>query len=215
MSNVKINYKSTVTIGGFNPTILTPDFLRECCSYKSEHTPKGQTTPVLTEIKFGNVHFLMELNKFQIQLLDIKDFSELFPLDLIEKYLDVLQYTPLKLFGINLNYSVYDINIDHVVSLLKDPFSVGSNLGIVPYSVLLGAKKPNGDGLSLNELTIVHQIDNDIKNSIKFSVKTDCVTINNNFEVDRLESDRTRTKLLTSRYEEILSKNDELLKKLE
>ncbi len=69
---IKANYHSVIAIGGFNPAILTPDFLREYCSFQSDHEPTGLTTPVTTKLKYGNIEFVMELNRFQIKLEEIE-----------------------------------------------------------------------------------------------------------------------------------------------
>jgi len=209
--NIVIDHKSVVTIGGFNPTILTPDFLRKSCGFSSHHNPKGQTTPVASEIRFGNSHFLMELNKFQITTLKPSSFKDVFPLDVAKKYLDVLEYTPVSLFGINLNYSVSEINIASLQAFLKDPWSLGENLNVEPTSVILKAKKPNGEGLSLREVEVAYMADANIKNNVRFSFESGKITINNNFEVGHLDEDRKRLSILLDRHDDLLKMNDRLM----
>ena len=62
---IQLNFKSVVVIGAFNPSILTPAFLKECCEFNTTHEPTGRTTPVASEISYGNTKFLLELSKFQ------------------------------------------------------------------------------------------------------------------------------------------------------
>lgn len=59
---IKPNFHSVVILGGFNPSILTPTFLKQFCDFKTEQNPTGHTTAVMTEIKYGNLLFQMELN---------------------------------------------------------------------------------------------------------------------------------------------------------
>ena len=211
---LEINYKSIVVIGGFNPTILTPPFLSKFCSFSSSHEPEGQTTPVISEIRFGNIHFLMELNKFQIDMQKVSDFGEKYPLDIMTKYLEVLQYTPIKLLGINFNYKLSDFNIQAFVERVKDPFKIEENFGITPISVFLGVKKPNGAGLHISEITMDHQLDGEIKNSIKFIFEPPWVLVNNNFEINGLETDRGRMSIIPARYDALVESNESLVRKL-
>lgn len=213
--NIDIDHKSVVIIGGFNPTILTPEFLRNCCGYSSEHKPVGQTTPVASEIKFGNSHFLMELNKFQITIRESSSFDEVYPLDIAKKYLDVLEYTPIHLFGVNFNYSISEIKIASLRDFLKDPWLLGDNLKVDPISVSLNTRKPNGGGLEVHEVVIAHMVDADIKNSLRFSFASQKVTINNNFEVGHLDEDRDRLSILIDRYDDLLNMNQQLMNDLE
>lgn len=212
---VTIEHKSVVVLGGFNPTILTPGFLRNCCDFTSDHKPEGQITPVASELRFGNSHFLMELNRFQVSVRDINTFERVFPLDIAKKYLDILEYTPLQVFGINLSFFLSEIQLSPLRKLLKDPWSIGENLGIEPVNVSLNTRKPDGGGLELHEVVINHMVDADIKNNIRFTFQPPKLTINNNFEVGRLDQDRNRLSILIDHHKDILSVNQSLIDKME
>jgi hypothetical protein len=207
-----IIYKSVVAIGGFNPTILTPDFLRDCCEFRSDHKPAGQTTPVLAEIRFGNVQFRMELNKFQIVLEGAAGFDETFPLEVMIRYLEILKYTPLHLLGVNLNTTLYNVSMPKMLGLFGNPFKIGEHLQINPSAVSVAAKRTDGADLVLNEVLIVHRIDEYIKNNIRIELdmQSASLNINNNFEVDGLDKDRVRIRQLMERHSEFLKYNREL-----
>lgn len=208
----KANYKSVIAIGGFNPTILTPDFLRDYCSFRSDHEPLGRTTPILAEIVYGNIKFLAELNRFQIFLDEIEGFEGIFPIDTMIKYLEVLKYTPLTLFGINFNYQLSDINERIIRQALKNPFQLEKTFGFIPSSVLLSATKPNGDGLSLSELTVTHNLKPEIKNSVRISFSNKILTVNENYELSGLDIDRDRIGAIIENYPVFLENNSTLIK---
>lgn len=210
-----MNYKSVVVIGAFNPSILTPDFLSQRCDYQSDHVPEGRTTPVASEIKFGNVHFLTELSKFQITVKDLEDFAGLFPVDIAEKYLDVLQYTPLNLFGVNFNYHLSEIDIPAVRNVFRDIWTIGQVIDADPTSVSYTARKPNGGQLIPYEVTLVHLVDTDLKNSIKITFEENAILVNINYEVGQLETDRSKVGIIHQRHEELVGRCQTLLSKLE
>jgi hypothetical protein len=99
----KNNFVSIIALGNFNPAILTPPFLFEKCNFWSEATPKGQTTPVVSSLEFDNVHFIMELEKFQIMEKNPSDFSSTSIVKLMLNYLEVLAFTPVYVVGLNFN----------------------------------------------------------------------------------------------------------------
>jgi hypothetical protein len=208
---VKPNFKSVVVIGGFNPTILTPDFLKDVCKFNSSHEPLGMTTAVQTEIKYGNTIFLMELNRFQIIVKEVENFDPLFPLDLMLLYLNVLQYTPITLLGVNLNYTLSDVDLAALRMKLTDPYKAATWLGTDVTSVLLSASRQGAEGLLINEVTLVHPIDGDLTNSVKITFGTNDIVINNNFEAGQLEDYRERNGIVADKYAELLGMNANLM----
>ena len=204
-----------VAIGGFNPTILTPDFLRDYCSFHSDHSPAGRTTPVLAEISFGNIQFLMELSKFQILLKPATDFTTDFPIDIMLNYLNVLRYTPLVLLGVNLNYALSGLDEQRVKQSLKDPFQLGKAFDITPTSVALTANQPNGKDLELTEVSLAHQLDPMVKQNIKITFVEGSLIINENYEVAQLEKNRETIEIIRHKYPAFLLSHKALTKRIE
>lgn len=212
--DIKPNFKSVVVIGAFNPSILTPDFLRQRCGFDSKHDPEGRTTPVASEITFGNTRFLMELNKFQIVESEPSEFDALFPSDMAVNYLNVLEYTPLNLLGMNLNYSLYNSDTSKICDILASPLSVGTNLGFNPLSVSITAHKPNNGSLEVQEATIVYSCDAETKSKMKVMFESDRILINHNFEIGNLEEDRSKISQLVERHAGFLEQYKSMQEKL-
>lgn len=210
----KVNYKSVVVIGAFNPSILTPGFLVEYCSFKPGQEPVGQSTPVATEISFGNVRFIMELSKFQISVHEIDDFAGTFPLEVAGAYLTVLQHTPLSIAGLNLNYSLTDIDISRVCGKIRDPFGIGSVLHVKPTAVSVAASRQDSENLVVKELSFIQMLDDCVKNNIRISVGADSITINNNFEVSDLADNRAGFAILTDKYDSFVELDLKLIDRL-
>lgn len=208
----RANFKSVIVIGAFNPSILTPDFLVESCGFASEHEPEGRTTPVTAEITYGNTRFLTELNKLQIMVSSPQDFSLVFPIDMAIKYLHVLEYTPLNLIGINMNYTLFEANTSGLRESFSSALTAGEVLNVDPISAAVKLEKPNGEGLEFSEATVVYPVNNDIKGNLKLEIADKDLTVNCNFEIGRLDKDRSRVDLLLSEYERLSAENDRLMK---
>jgi len=206
-----INYKSVVIIGSFNPMILTPSFLRDSCGFKSEHEPKGQTTPVASEIRLGNTHFLAELSKLQITVQDLDSFDSLFPWDLAARYLDILKYTPLNMAGVNFNYALSGFDMTSLQNILQNPWEVGAKLDLDPTGMIFILRKHNSEELGLSDLTVVHQVYDNMKNTVKLTFDSPVLTINSNFEVDKLDSDREKIHVISERYDELVALNQRFI----
>lgn len=209
--DIRNNYVSVVVIGAFNPPILTPDFLTDHCLFESDHDPKGITGPVHSDITFGNLEFGMDLNKFHILMRGISDIAETKPLDIMLRYLEILKYTPVSLIGLNFNFDILGANISALLSKLKKPMIIGEEFAIEPSSVTVSFSKPDGKGLEPEELSVVHRIDGDLRNTWKLTIKDDSITINNNFEVSKLDKNRSKLSILASKHSVLLAANDNLV----
>jgi hypothetical protein len=157
----------------------------------------------------------MELNRFQILLQELANFDSEFPVDLMLKYLSILQYTPITLFGINLNYTLSDVDLVALRAHLTDPLTVATWLGTDAASIILSAKRLDEQGLQINEVSLVRPIDNDLTNSIRMTFGADDLTVNNNFEVNLLEGRKEKIDIFSRRYKELANMNGDLIKTIE
>jgi hypothetical protein len=208
------NFKSLVLIGGFNPSILTPDFLEKYCGFTRPEKPEGQSTPVMAQIVFSDIMFLAELNRFQVVTRNLKDFRDRFPLDVMIKYLEVLRYTPLDMFGINLNYCMKGVNVGALSDLIRDPFRLEETIGVAPMLAALETGRGPEGRLEVKNSTITFMLGDGIKNSVRLDFAPDGITVNNNFEVNGLKEDRERVRLLEAKYPELVTSNEGLIARI-
>lgn len=113
------NFINIVALGNFNPAILSPLFLKEKCEFNNESIPKGETTSVATQIIYGNISFLMGIERFEIKEINVSNFSETIIVKFMNKYLEVLDYTPVYILGVNLNVEI-EKEQDEVISNLNN-----------------------------------------------------------------------------------------------
>ena len=104
------NFLSLVALGSFNPAILTPDFLNNVCELElgelTGQTPKE--IPVHKRLDFNRLHFIVDINRFQIKEdgIEDKEFRESKQLEYFDAYYKKLPYTPLTAIGMNINVNL-------------------------------------------------------------------------------------------------------------
>lgn len=211
--NLSINFQSVVAIGSFNPSILSPKFLAENKIFMPVEAPVGRRTPVITEVKIGNVQFLMELEKFQIVETEISNFENVHLLDILIKYLDILKYTPLIAAGLNFNYIITDIDLNKLCTGLKTGAKIKSNLGLDINEITVESKIIGGK-FKCKALSTISSFKNGIKNAARIEFSDDRLLINNNFEISGLQNDRNRISILRQNYKGIIKENDKLIRKM-
>lgn len=112
------NFISFVALGRQNPQILNLDFLKangiiavdeppfDDILKQEKPTTKFVSVPGFTNLVLGNIAFIVDEQRFQIRDGAIREWTETKILDIAKKYYEVLQYTPLKLVGMNLNSTI-------------------------------------------------------------------------------------------------------------
>lgn len=210
---VKPNFKSVIVIGAFNPSILTPGFLEEYCGFAPDQQPTGRTTPVASEIDFGDIKFFMELGQLQVIEKHPENFNKLFPLEITAKYLDVLQYTPLNKCGVNFNFTIEDLDLGAVRKEFYDTWQLGSKLAYDPSSTSFVFGKQQSDELVLIEFAVTRMM-GEIKNAVKVNFQDQAVSVNNNFEIGDLHASREDFRILINRYDDLKAENESLISRI-
>lgn len=209
--NIKNNFISIICLGNFNPSILTSKFLSEVCKFEFKEKPKGQATPVIANIEYGNLQFIVELEKLQILERDVSNFYDSKIIDYFEKYLTTLEHTPVFVCGINLNTTITEFNIENINKNLKSRDKIFNILEtkkiIMDKKEIMGKDKvgswivynfeyPRGDN------TIFH---------LNFRKKDTVITMNFNYEIRGLREDRTRVKKIGQYFKNLIQKNEKIL----
>lgn len=186
--------------------ILTAPFLKEqICKFEPKTPPKGQTTPVVSQFKYDNLEFFVELERLQFIERGISDFKESKAIGCFERYLTILEYTPVFICGINLNATVTEFDPKLIDTILNDKNKIVKLLEAD--SVMIGSqevvdkdtaktwtsydlKYPAGD----NEFLL-----------LGFRKKDDAITINFNYEVKGLDKEKDRLKKLGQNLNKVVA----------
>ena len=214
--DIKNNFLSVVTLGSFNPAILTPDFLKMHEIFSDVEHLKGRSSPVVSEIIHNDIHFLAELERFQITHRKIRNFNESDILDSAVKYLEVLEYTPLLAQGINFNVDINDYDDSPIIKeILGDPVlkfckyigGIDDFLIDLKVEVVSGNKETKG-------INFKYFIEDGIVIAINMNKANDKIVLNYNQEVKNINSDRDRIKIIRDRYSDIITNFNDFINTL-
>jgi hypothetical protein len=213
---IKNNFVSVIVLGNFNPSILTEDFLKKVCGFNFTAEPKKQLSPVVSEIKYGNINFLADLDRFQIKEDNISEFEKTKIFEYVSRYLEILSYTPILIAGLNFNVTLENVDNDVIEkniisnkSKLKEILE-SDEIVMIPY--LRYKSEEDKEHVSLDVLFKGSQTDIDILGRFEIKkVKDKTFCLNYNFEVRGLEKNRERISILTGNYPSILNRYKKLL----
>ncbi|MFH1136442.1 MAG: hypothetical protein V1816_10210 [Pseudomonadota bacterium] len=216
--NLKANYLSIVTIGSFNPAILNPEFLKQQKIFDWQGMAEGTSTPVVSEIKFGNISFLTELERFQIIHHNINEFDKSPIVQAAYSYLDILKYTPIMVQGLNFNVSLIpdgdagkiDVLLDNPIEELLNLIDDAKNF-LVDLKITVKDRKQN-----FQLINCKFYIDSEISISINIARNNDkSLILNYNYEVEGINLDRKRISLIPENFRQIYLLFSQFIAKLE
>ena len=190
---VKNNFANIICLGNFNPSILTPNFITEVCKLKIDGKAQGQTTPVVSSLQWGNISFIVEMDRMQVRESNIGEFQDTKVIQCLESYLGVLRYTPIFACGLNLNSSIKEFDITNVNNNLQNKDRMLSilktgNLTIEKKEI---AKPESQEWQSYN---FIYPSENNTVFHLNLRKNQESIIINFNFEVRAIENDLTRVK---------------------
>ena len=196
------NFISIVTIGNFNPAILTPSFLIRYCDFSKElELKKGQTTPVVSKLDYENILFNMDLGRFQVLEKGIQDTKNVKILKYLLKYFEILKYTPIYIMGINFNSTILNIDTNVLFVLddgekLKEFFNVEN----IIYTNTVKIGKSSIARISW-ELTFM-SVDG-YKEHISIKYEGNDLLINQNFEIGDINTESVKVNRIINEYLEL------------
>ena len=213
----KRNFVSILTLGSFNPAILTPSFLEKQKIWPSDKKPIGKTTPVVSELKYGKVSFFTELERFQIMQASPMRFEDTPIIQAAYKYINKLRFTPLSLQGVNFNLNISEYKtVSGLQKIFDNPLAEIKNYIKSNAEYFLDTKsKVNGN---VEETTLVnckYYVDNQISVSINLRQNNTELILNYNYEVEGLDVNRERIDIIKKSYHSICDDFESFLKKLD
>jgi len=212
--DIKNDFLSVVCLGNFNPAILDSKFLVDNNIFKEGSRPISQDkTPIFTKIGYKDFEFMLELNRFQIVERNLLDFLNNRCLKIMEDYLKLLKYTPISIYGINLNSYVFPNDINKVIQNIDDKYLIYKILNIEEFTLEKVVKNhcDKTDFLRCN--IIFENIKKDSLIRINIKKNGGNFIINYNFELKRINSIE-ELKIISESFSEINSNYINIIKKL-
>lgn len=208
---VKNNFVSVVSLGCFNPAILTPEFLKEKCGFKTPAEPKGRTTPVATGLDYGSILFLLDLERFQIKHSDLKKFQDSNIVTIMMAYLDVLQHTPLDAVGVNLNYDIAGQPSGYVLKRLREKEkALSAFLKLSESLTVHKVRRKMDEPGEIIELDISGPVDENTVERLNITVRNQSLRVNYNHEIKNLRKNRKLLARMKTDWPSLLDKDEQL-----
>jgi hypothetical protein len=205
---VKNNFLSFVTLGSFNPAILTPDFLKDQEIWTTDKPPQGQSSPVVSNIRFGDISFFVELERFQVIHHDVKEFHKSPIVEAGYKYLDVLKHTPLLIQGINFNVNLLEYkDSSGIKTIFEDPIAgmINYTEKSEEYLIDVGTAVTQGKR-ETRTINCKYYTEAEISVSINLRKQEIGILLNFNQEVENLRRDRNKARFIYDNYQGILGR---------
>ena len=207
---IKNNFVSVVTIGNFNPAILTQGFLEKDCDFRFEGNPtRVEKTPVVSRIKYSRLDFVVDLERLQIVEYGVANPEDSDVANYVRVYLTKLPYTPVFVCGVNINVDISGLDEKSLVKLLtegkNDLFQI---LETRDYQMETTSHHQASRKERYSKWDINYAIkQKEILGRITISTKEDAIwRVNYNYEVRGLERQPTRLKQITAHYPEIVER---------
>ena len=208
---IKNNFISIIALGNFNPAILTPDFLWNNCKFITDQTPKGQTTPVVSNLEFDNISFLMELEKFQIMDKKPHTFKDTKIIKVMETYLDILSFTPIFVMGLNFNVELESAS-EKAISNLNDKDYLLKVLNAKELIYSSKTKYSKGSLIDYLSWELINSEESITRANI--NLKEKIFTLNYNVEIRDMKNDSRKIKYFSENLDSINNKFQNFLKNI-
>jgi len=207
------NFVSIVSLGCFNPAILTPKFFKEYCDVSIDlESVKSVTTPIASSIKYKNIEISVELSKYQIVERNVRSTSKIKILKYFLNYFRVLKYTPIYKIGINFNSTIFKVE-QNTLDLLNNGKSLREFFGTDDLTYLNKVKISQTD---INEVlwNLFYTVKENYQITISLTLNNGDLVINQNFEFSDIESNKNIYYRIFRKYPTLEKKNSKFLQYL-
>lgn len=218
--NISYNFISLVALGNFNPAIVSPDFLNNVCKLNLGE-PDDQTPPMIPvhkSLRFGNLKFTVDMDRFEIMITEIKDIFQTKTLDIFKIiYYETLPHTPIKAVGVNINCDlVYetDTQTDLITEKARDPVTCLNYFDSNEINVVEQSIRTKTDRIWMGSNYILENV-RGLTRRINIKRKRDSFRLNYNYEVGNWDENERNRNLLIEEYQHFCNEFLKFVKSLE
>ena len=182
---------NAVCIGKFNPGILNLNFLKENNIYiPKEEVSKPVITPFMVNLKYDDLEFFIEIERFQITKINIEEEFKDDAIKIMYNYLRILEFTPISLIGINFISDVSINNLEKLIENLENDKNITDTLKTKEFLFVPRIRKHEKGYEYLNWNIEVKQTD--VKDLVKRIIISkqdkDKFRISSNFEIKNIKN---------------------------
>ena len=208
------NFFSMIVLGNFNPSILNIKFLTDKNIISNDEKVLNEKyAPIFSVINFENMKLVIDYERFQVTEEKIDSFEKNRVIDFVTKYLSILEYTPIRVAGIN-------FNIDMKIDILKYLELIKSKklLDILKTEqVILDIGEKHFKNKEVEIISIKSKVIYDDNNTIQIGINKkndDIFNLNYNFELQDLEKSSKRIFFFRDNFKNIYNDFNNNLKNL-
>lgn len=214
---VKNNFVSSVTIGSFNPSILTSDFLIQECGLKFEDRAiREERTPVVSRVEYPGILFLADLDRLQIKETRIDDPRNSEIVEFLRIYLEKLPYTPLSKCGVNINVNISGAMEKKVIVLLTErKGGLFKRLETQDFTIeAISRHQPEEEKYLQWNITYVIQKEDTLGRVSMIAKGNSVYEVNYNYEVGKLQKNHIRLEMITKGYPKIVKRYEQIIREI-
>jgi len=213
------NFVSLIALGYFNPAIVTQDFLNTTCGLNlGEPTDQSPPfIPVSRLFNFNNLSIDLTTDRLQIREIIDRDINQTRVLDIFRSLYNILPYTPINILGININGTISfeeSDDSDGIMDKVKSYETYKQFYNVDVIDVVEDSRVVNNNKNWLNT-AVKFKAPNGITHYIRANMENKGIKFNFNYEVDKLDQDKSKLDLLLDSYSKFNLDFDKFTTRLE
>lgn len=183
--DIHYNYISLVSLGNFNPAIVTTTFLKKECGldFGKVVNESPSIIPVHKDIQFERIRLIFDLERLEFKETNIQNGKDSNLVDIFRVYYEKLPYTPIKAVGVNFNceFLVEKGDLNSQLAKISNPKTYLSFFGVDSIEVSEKYVYQKETKIWLGADFIVRDLKN-FKRQVSVLKRKDSFNINYNYE---------------------------------